>query len=119
MFAECPPSRQQGIAIAHFLETGLVSGLAVTPYQRAVGADVPAGIARPPRLLVGGSSRAGRMMAAIRARTTGSVIGLSTPLACAHSFPSGVVNHSDQGCSGEPQRMLFRDLITECYRLPF
>jgi len=53
------------------------------------------------------------MMAAIRARITGSVIGLSTPLACAHCLPSGVVNHSDQGCSGEPQRMLFRDLITE------
>lgn len=53
------------------------------------------------------------MMAAIRERITGSVIGLSTPLACAHSLPSGVVNHSDQGCSGVPQRMLFRDLITD------
>jgi hypothetical protein len=53
------------------------------------------------------------MMAAIRERITGSVIGLSTPLVCAHSLPSGVVNHSDHGCSGEPQRMLFRDLFTE------
>jgi hypothetical protein len=28
-------------------------------------------------------------------------------------LPSGVVNHPDQGCSGEPQRMLFCDLITD------
>jgi hypothetical protein len=52
------------------------------------------------------------MMAAIRARITGSVIGLSTPFLWAQSLPSAVVNHSDQGCSGVPQRMLFRDLIT-------
>ena len=52
------------------------------------------------------------MMAAIRARITGSVIGLSTPFLWAQSLPSAVVNHSDQGCSGVPQRMLFRNLIT-------
>jgi hypothetical protein len=53
------------------------------------------------------------MIAAIRLRITGSVTGSSTPLACAHSLPSRVVNHSDHGCSGEPQRMLFCELITD------